>query len=329
MSKQLIYALSSLGSVNLDKYRELFSILYRPGNSLENDDTAINYRGQVSRVLDSLGYLEFNYDLRKVFVCPPALITLPDYGLPKFLLTGARTKPFLSKLKQLVHKNKDVMKIQRYAQNTGWFNLPDKIVLKTADIEPLKQIAKELDIFVSFDNPAAWKIADFSASVGDIEQTLKFTPRKEINWKKRVFDINRLEFNYANEKAAKYILSEYTHPVTQQKMHWLWNGNEAAVINRDWGRYFILNKLEVHVLIYDEANQLLAVPVTIPLPKIIARAAALCSGTPPLLQRIESEKIRMYRNPLFYIYRDIPVEISEVIAQKTGQKIILSKLKIK
>jgi len=329
MSKQLIYALSSLGSVNLDKYRELFSILYRPGNSLENDDTAINYRGQVSRVLDSLGYLEFNYDLRKVFVCPPALITLPDYGLPKFLLTGARTKPFLSKLKQLVHKNKNVMKIQRYAQNTGWFNLPDKIVLKTADIESLKQIAKELDIFVSLDNPAAWKIADFSASVGDIEQNLKFTPREEINWKKRVFDINRLEFNYANEKAAEYILSEYTHPVTQQKMHWLWNGNEAAVINRDWGRYFILNKLGVHVLIYDEAKQLLAVPVTIPLPKLIARAVALCSGTPPLLQRIESEKIRMYRNPLFYIYRDIPVEIAEVITQKTGQKIILSKLKIK
>jgi hypothetical protein len=330
MSEQLIYALSSLGQVTLDHYNELFKHLYLPAcGIIENDETVINHRRQVGRILDSLGYLEFDYNARKVFMCPPALVMLPSQGLPKALLTGARTPAMLKKLKKEARKNKKMVMLHRHRQSMKWISLPDVFWIDAASIDSLRDIANQSEIMFSPGSPAGWQMANLSISIDNIENELTFTARGDINWKKRVFNAERLRFSYARGGADSCQLAEYTHPLTQQKMHWLWDGAKASEISRDWGRYLVLRKSGKSVILYDEAGKLLGIPLTVPLPKILSRAAALCSGKAPSICMVNREKIMMPDSTLLNLYEEVPEVIAQMIAKKTGQKLILTNMDFK
>jgi len=328
MSKELIYALSSLGTVTLDRFNELFNKLYLPGDGEEDE---INHRRQVCRALDSLGFLEFDFNARRVFMCPPALVLLPSCGLPRALLTGARTPSLIARLKNNAFKKSDLIKLYKYSQKKKWLNLPDVIILESVDTDLLKEVANESGISFSLEAPAAWKILTLSASIKDTEAELSFTDRSEINWKMRVFDIERLSFSYSsNVKLDEPSLIEYTHPLTQQKVHWIRNGKAVSETGRDWGRYIILKNHGKNVIMYDESKGFMAVPLTVPLPKIIARAVTLCSGRAPLIHKINSITPAVQKNPaLFCIYKEVPECIAEIIAQKTGQEVVQCKIDLK
>jgi hypothetical protein len=328
MSEQLIYALSSLKQVTLERYNELFKMLYLPECGSFKSGTEINHRGQASRILDSLGYLEFDYEARKVFACPPALIMLPSMGLPKALLTGARTPALLTKVKNVIRKHKNMVNLNRYCQTKKGLSLPDTILVEAADIGSLRDVSNEAGILLSSETPAGWEIANFSVSIKDIERELNFITREDINWKKRTFDKKWLRFSYSNDKLDEYLLAEYTHPLTQQKRHWIWNGTTASEVERDWGRYLVLKNFGNNIIIYDETKEYLGIPLTVPLPKILARSAALCSGKAPLIHKINCSKLKMPNDVPFCLYTEVPEVVAELIAQKVGQKIILRKISI-
>ena len=123
MSEQLIYALSTLGELGLAKFNDIFKRLYLPEDDKDYD---YNMRHQTIRYLESLGYCEFDYDQRRVFMCPPALVLLPSFGLPKALLTGARTPKFIASIKKSV---KDTFDFCPGALG-GWLVLPGTVPLK-------------------------------------------------------------------------------------------------------------------------------------------------------------------------------------------------------
>jgi hypothetical protein len=328
MSKQLIYALSSLGEVPLSDYNEFFKTLYLPECDFPEDETEINYRGQIGRILESLGFVEFDFNKRKVFVCPPALVMLPSNGLPKAILTGARTPTLLKKIKKAIDKNKYNIRIYKLDQSKKGFSLPEVIFIEAANIQSLKDIAQESEIFLDSEIPACWKMANSSVSINNIESELVFIPREDINWKKKFFNTKQLKFSYQNDNTEGYRLVEYTNPLTQQKMHWIWNGKQASEIMRDWGRYLILKHSEKNVIIYDEEKEYLGVPMTIPLPRLLARAAALSSGKAPFIIRLNCTGTLL--NELdFYIYTGIPKAITNVICEKLGQKTILTKINLR
>jgi hypothetical protein len=110
-------------------------------------------------------------------------------------------------------------------------------------------------------------------------------------------------------------------------MHWIWNGTASCEISRDWGRYLILKNYGENIMTYDETNECLAVPLTVPLPKILARSAALCSGKAPFVQRIDCAKLKVRNDLLFYLYTEVPEVVAKMISQKMGQETILTKLK--
>ncbi len=329
MSEQLIYALSSLRQVTLERYNELFKMLYLPECGSIKDETEINHRVQVSRVLDSLGYLEFDFEARKVFMCPPALVMLPSQGLPRALLTGARTPALLKKFKKAIDKNKKMVRMHRYCQGRKWLSLPDVFWVEAANIDSLRDVADKSEILLSPETPAGWEMANLSVSINDIGSELAFTARADINWKKRVFSVEGLRFSYPKDDTGGYRLVEYTHPFTRQKMHWIWNQAEASGISRDWGRYLILKKSGKNIILYDEGRESLGIPLTVPLPRILARAVALCSGKAPSIHEVNCRKLRIADGTLFNLYEEVPEAMAKVIAQKTGQKIILSTINIK
>lgn len=308
----------------LDRYNELFKALYLPGSGYVEDE--INHRGQLSRILDSLGYLEFDYEARKVFMCPPALVMLPSHGLPKALLTGARTPALLKKLKKATGQNKKMVKMHRNCQNRKWISLPDIFWIEAANLDSLKEVADKAGILFSGGAPAGWQMANLSVSLDGIEGKFSFASRAEINWQKRYFSAEKLMFSYSRNNADGYRLAEYTNRFTQQKMHWVWNGTEASDISRDWGRYLILKKSGKNIILYDKDRELMGIPLTIPLPRILSRAAALCSGKAPLIHEVN---LNATCKTLFNLYEEVPEDIAEMTAQKTGQEIILTTINIK
>ncbi len=329
MSKQLIYALSSIGQVTLDRYNELFRMLYFPVYGSVTEEDEINHRNLISRIFESLGYFEFDFKARKLFMCPPALVMLPSQGLPRCLLTGARTPALLAKVKSATAKKRNIARIHRHCQAKIPLTLPDVIWVEAADIDSVRDIADESGILLPSDTPAGWEMANLSASINDIEGGLDFVKREDINWKKRTFDRERLRFGHSSRELDDCLLAEYTHPLTQQKVHWIWNGAAASEINRDWGRYSILKNYSKSIIMYDESKEYLGIPLTVPLPRILARAAALCSGKAPFISRIDCQRLKLPGALLFYIYTEVPGVVAQIIAQKTGQQIMLGEIYIK
>jgi len=327
MSKQLIYALSSIGQVTFDRYNELFRMLYLPVYGSVTEEDEINHRNLISRIFDSLGYFETDYKARKVFMCPPALVMLPSQGLPRYLLTGSRTPVLLAKVKIATAKKRNMVRIYRHGQTKKTLSLPDVIWVEAADIDSLRDVANESGILLSSDTPAGWEMANLSVSINDIEGELDFVTRQDINWKKRIFDRERLRFCFQKgDNLDDNRLVEYTHPLTQQKTHWIWNGAAASEISRDWGRYLTLKNCSKNIIIYDESKEYLGIPLTVPLPRILARAAALCSGKAPSIRRIDCRRSGIPDYSFFFVYSEVPEVVAEAIAHKTGQKIVLRKI---
>jgi hypothetical protein len=315
MSEQIIYAMSTLGETNLTRFTEISKRLYTPEDDGDHD---YSMRFQMVRYLEALGYCEFDYDQRRVFMCPPALVLLPSFGLPRVLLTGARTPKFVEQIKKSVKERKDKAVFNKWKQKNDQMNLPDAAVIEAVDTGILREIASENNISLSAERPAAWDLANQSVSVEIIEGGLHFESRPEINWARRNFNVQRLGF--LESQADGYHLSEYTNPDNHQKRHWLWNGNAAANVNRDWGRYIVLMHAEKKILFYDEETQELQVPLWVPLPSLLARAVTLCSGMAPLIRKSPPAG-DVLEGCLLQVYSDVPVEIARIVSAKTGQKI--------
>jgi len=327
MSNKIIYALSSLGEVTIDKFNDLFKTLYIPEYGLLKEKEEINHRRQISQVYDSLGFCEFDYSKRKVFMCPPAMVLLPSFGLPKVLLTGARTPALVKKIKKAIDKRKDKVIMHVYYQSNNWLNVPDVITVEADSAETLRNITDETGILLSAVTPVAWEIANYCISLVELEEKLNFVNREDINWGKKVFDEDRLRFCFSKEVQKNgYILAEYTHPLTKQKMHWLWSGSEAAEIDRDWGRYLALKKCNKNVIFYNRRYEYIGVPLTVPLPRILARAVALCSGKAPLINYINCTELGLPSDLFFQFYAEVPEVVAKIVSQKVGQKLIFNKL---
>ena len=68
MSDQLIYAMSTKTSFSLERFNDIFRKVYLPGH-LQDDELDYDMRRQVIRLLDSLGYCEFDFGRRTVHMC--------------------------------------------------------------------------------------------------------------------------------------------------------------------------------------------------------------------------------------------------------------------
>ena len=108
----------------------------------------------------------------------------------------------------------------------------------------------------------------------------------------------------------------------------LWNRDLATEVIPDWGRYLLLKHTNVNVLFYDSKLSKLAVPLYVPLPNILAKSTALCSGLAPIQGKIASTSIRkISANYPINIYSTVPKPIADKIAEKLGCSLILISIK--
>jgi len=322
MSEDLIFAMSALGNITIDEFNSLFRMVYAPGISDKRDSIDFDIRRQVVRLLDSLGYCEFDFDARRVYMCEPALVLLPAFGLPKAVLVGARTPLLIKKIKEIAKTHKDKMMLHFIPQSTADFSMPTLIYIEAIDKDVIKEVAAKCGLSIDLDKPAAWTLANFSGSLNDLKKSIQFAPFVEMNWKRRIFNIDKLVFS-SQEAAPDHslLLIEYKNPISQQSRHVLLANDSAAEVDRDWGRYIVLSNSQKQVIIYNEKIQKLIIPITVPLPCILARAVALCTGLVPKITTVSTKIGDIPPNHPVYVYSGVARIIAELISNKLEQKL--------
>jgi hypothetical protein len=321
MSEQLIYAMSTNENMKISDFNKYFRETYQ--SEYPELFESLNLRHQMIRTLDSLGYCEFDYDKNMVYMCRPSLVLLPLCGLPKAMLVGARTPHFIDRLKNFVRElNGDAILFYHHHPKT-YINIPPVIYIEANSIENIEHIANKMKIECHTKTPASWELANFSSSINQMKKKINFEHRTEPNWLKKTFDSRLLHFSRSiSDNSDSISFVSYRNPTNQQLYHLLWMEDEAAEIERDWGRYFMLSQLHRNILFYDEKSYQLAVPATVPLPCILARAIAMCNGTTPKLElhrNLEYNQVPL--NHPILIYSGVTPTIASLVGKKIDQKL--------
>ena len=315
--------------MSFDEFKNIFSTIY--SSQLKQSVAPPNLNNEqhtTIRMLDSLGHCEFDFDSRKVYVCPPLLVTIPSIGLPRVVLTGARDSSLVDTLRQGV-KNMGGSALFARLQQKGYPLLPEAIIIESVNFETIKEIANVSKISYK-QSVSSWAIINYSSGIDEVMETSVFEENRPLkNWTRRVFSTKYLQFISQSKDQNEVQLVEYTNPVTQQKQHWLWKGDRAARVDRDFGRYLALAHDGVNILVYDNLRNRLSVPEFIPLPRLFARALTLCSGIAPMRATISAHnKFGLPPKLRVSVYRKVPMEVSNILSSKLSQKLSAKKIAI-
>ncbi len=307
-----------------------FSTIYSQVYKVFPEDVSFTYlKFQTQRFLDALGHCDFDFGRRYIYASRPTFVLVPSFGLQKILLTGARSVDLIKSIKKIAAGNKNSIRFYSVSQKVRQSLLPPAIYLEVADKKVLNKSLLTIGINLRIDEPASWCLINFSADVSEINKTLSFSIMEEPDWPKRTFSLANLAFNKYFTEQADIRLVEYTNPRDEQRLHWLWHGDKAAEVDRDWGRFFRLHKQNVNVLLYDARRFLLAVPSTIPLPRLISRALTLCTGLAPSDAILKVPPIMTIpKDCHMNIYEAVVPQIAEVVSRKLGQKFINYSLEV-
>ena len=330
MPERLLYSISTRSKMSFNNFDIAFSTIYFLVHKTTPEDVSYTYlKYQTLRFLDALGHCEFDFGKRYVYACPPVLVLVPGFGLPKVVLTGARNPDLIKHIKTFASVNKDSIRFNSIPQKVRYSLLPPAIYLEAMSKHLLEGAAVKAGISFKLEEPAAWRLINFSSDMDTIKQNISFETKAELNWSKRTFSITKLAFDKFYPKQDSLRLVEYTNPRSQQRLHWVWNDNMAGEIDRDWGRFLVLSSQNINVILYDKKRFLFAVPATVPLPRLISRALTLCTGLAPTDVIIKGQPVKEIPvDCSFSIYQAVIPSIAEIVAEKLGQILVNCNLEV-
>ena len=337
---ELIFALSAKGKISFSDFNVILEVLYYEKGFAQND--AINWNDVIRdtrRFLESLGYCDVDYDDGKIYACPPALVLLPKNGLPSAILTGTYTPDVLIKLENFAKSHNDVCNfdwLQHPIEKIVSAFIPKTFCITAESTDLIETMAKDADIDIQISSSAANLLLKFSCSSTDIWENLEFTerilPLEPKGCNKTEFNISELRFSSSNYSFENFRLAQYRQTNNRYKlMFWMWNGNEKADVDLNWGRWLLLHKANKNVMVYDYLHRQLLCPSSVPLPRLLARAMTLCSGTIPhqeiLFYENDSFKRIIKQNEggnafSFDVYDQVSKPMADELRNKLGQSVI-------
>jgi hypothetical protein len=287
---------------------------------------ASNIRYRLARYFEELAHCEFDYRKRRIYCCRPELVLLPGRGCFSAFLAGARIPSMLKKLQEFKDSYKEEIEISMLQMDRLGIPLPERFCISVIRKELLKQISRELNINFNGDSPAAWLLLNTTVDLIEYENSLNKVVYGDLNWSRRVFSRDDMYF-INNPSQDSNGLIEYRDPISQKK-YYLWNiDGVAAEVDRDWGRYLALRDCKKPVLIYDKEKHILGTPSTTPLPRMIARAATLCSGYPMEQVRIKPDE-KSQSTIKYDIYYGVPQKMAIIISNKVSQHLYSYKFEV-
>lgn len=283
-------------------------------------------------LLDYMGFLDYEYSSNKIVINAPQLIRIPAKEGGKVLLIGGRTPALIETIKKEAALLQIGFEIISQDFSLIPYLLPCSIVLsafgeKTYEIERrFKLLAEKCELAFDPTSFPQYTLAEFSGNIDEYEMTLVQDPSfYSSGWSCKVFNPLTLRFDRIAEEnidtsnsLVEYRLNEYTY------LHKLWKNGLSYSIDKNWGRFMILRKMNKNVIYIDYGTKLTAVPSNTPLPRLIEEAMTLFNGTAPKRRRMTLNGLETVYN----IYENIPQIFAYNYFKKVGQHIIKTKIEL-
>lgn len=323
---QLLYAMSAKGHLSWADFKELFNILR--GNLEQQEQTppaaasTLWQKALTARTLDSLAHcdLEFEQSGGKIYVAPPLLVRLPTAGLPQAVLVGKRSPKSLFHLIEVCKKVSRNIEVGTNTQHLLVGGAPERITVQVESVEEMELVAAGLGI-TCITEPPAWTLLHFAGKLDDYLANCSWETANDLQWQRKDFDLSHLQFRRFYQSQEDYRLSRYIDPVRSTPIHFLWDGQRRAKVDVEWGRYALLRSKRLNILLYDKRKLILAELASVPIPRLLRRALALCSGYAPNFVPKEQLPFRA-PDPLgINLFQDISPYMAKVLADKLGQKL--------
>lgn len=316
----LLFTLSGWESASWPKYCKAFDYLAAlPDVHYDYDGQAPALaRWRAMQTLDMLGHCDCDLasDDRSVRVAPPTLVRLPLPGAPTAVVAGARWLDTAAAVRQAAATISTDIRVDVSHCRFNVFS-PAQITVTARSSEDLLSLAERLAFHAS-ETPSAWTIAKVAASIEEYEATLSWSSQPEIDWPKQDFDIVRLGFLARGGIAQDVRLTKYVHPAGYRTAYYLWEGGRSARVDPDWGRYLLLSRFGKRPLLYDWVAGVAACPIGAPLPRLLGRALALASGSPPRESRVSGDRAIGSPSGSLLAYSAISPQLVQVVAEKLG-----------
>lgn len=330
LNELLITYLTVKGKSKVKDYFDAFEEVYQERFSSEEIE---RHKFELSKLkrwslnyLDYLGIIDYEYTTKNIIVNPPQFILIPTDSGRKMLLIGGRTPELISRINSNADKQGLHINFEPQDPSLSHFLLPSTLNISGFaytngyEIEvKFKNLADALNIRFNKDKLPQFRLAHFSGTIEEFKSQLVADPQfDDSGWPARVFDKEQLRFipidtnNIDKDfSLVEYRLTEYTYK------HRLWNKGQSFDINKNWGRYVILNYHEKHVIFNDRGKNIIAIPSALPLPRLLSEAMTLFSGKAPPRLFLEIQGI----NTWFNIYENIPPIFASNYFKKVGQTV--------
>jgi hypothetical protein len=321
----LLYAVSAWRQMSWQNFKKVFDALclrYAAGGSHENG-SARHFAWQSLRTLDYLGHADAVFDSNQstVFAAPAVLCRLPVSGFPQAVLCGARSPGTRAALEEARRGLPCTLSCDGHpARPSGCF-IPARIAVESETEDALSQLASRIRVGLS-PVPPACVLLEYSGASEDYALSRPTVQAPEMDWPRLDFDTEALHFRLPGSGSPVVRLSKYQHPARGTILYRLWRGSTFQNVDRDWGRYLALRECGRNVLAYDARHFLLAVPATVPLPKLLARACTLCSGCVPLHTARGRNPPGLPAPCSYEVFSAVPPDIAAAVAAKVGQKLL-------
>ena len=337
VSSDLLYVLSAHQEMGWRTFKSAFESLHtltRAGDAEDASEWGSSFAlCRTSATLDALGHACFSFEDRdRVYAAPTALALLPRAGLPEAVLCGARSPKTRAELQTICDEMGVTLRWQDQTQRAANPFVPARASVSAPSLDKLKQIAEKLNIRFAT-SPPAWDLCQVSRSLDDVLATARADSAATLDWRMKTYNVAALRWeDTPNTAPAKGDLVVYNSARYQQRRHyWAENADDLrplVPVDPDWGRYATLRFQQKQVLVYDERSLYLAVPSGAPLPRLLARAAALCSGFAPAPLARKAVDWEHPEKREFAVYECVPPQIAQMIGEKLGQRIIQKQFRI-
>lgn len=313
----LLYVLSSKREISWPVFKRVFDTL--AARELVKYDNAGVARNIVLRAFASLGHCEVvsDSDGLRIVIAPSSLVRLPT-SASIAVLCGSRSPETIDVVRTAAAKFQVAVETMAHPGDLSPL-LPQRVVLRAQAGSSLSDFAMSLGIAVAV-TPPAHALVCMSATLDHIAASLEWRTAPELQWPSADFDPEHNRFTRPRDGRLPFRLTRYLDPVKNIFRYYMWNSEECAAIDPDWGRYLALQKSGFGVLYFDSTKHFLTMPKSLPLPRLLARAVVLCSGSSPrTLMRSSGREATD-----FAVYELVPSSIAEMVAAKVGQDLSYS-----
>ena len=331
----LLYALSAWKQTGWSAFKKAFDEIYLIRLSTEEirDAEPVHFeRSRALRTLATLGHCDVDFSgTPSITIAVPVLVSLPYRGLPRALLCGSRSPTTVETLQKVCNESLQSVRIVLESQRKRSAYAPCRIEIEAESHAALEHASETLNISW-METPQSWLFAEANGSVAEYVAQLEWSSQAEVNWERQDFDPLRFAFVPARGTAGGtqvgMRLSRYLNPVNQQWEYRLIVDDRSANVDREWGRYAVLNANRKGALLYDKNSGSAGVARGAPLPIFIARALALCLGYAPRFIAARFVQSTIPEQYGFDVYDGVPPDVIDVIAAKLGQQVPLNTLSI-